>query len=176
MVFSKTIFTSFYLQNVNLCHTWGGGALTQKGVWGCEALKTPFTPYSQFQGSHLSKPQFTSVPFQAIVGSQAPFRPGLQRKNGKFQPLPLRYLHKFQLSSPQIVNFQFTRTLLRGNDQFTSPTLRKSGLHTLTLKNLDTFHPSPTPGWYIKNQKYLQSPTLSFSRIQLQAQAYTTAI
>ena len=46
----------------------GGGHWPRKGVWGCAALKTPFSRLScRSQGSHFKqKSQFTRPPFEKI--------------------------------------------------------------------------------------------------------------
>ena len=74
----------------HLCRSRGAGHWPRKGVWGCAALKTPFSHLScRLQGSHFKqKSQFTRPPFEKtqilahkppnleIFSSQAPLFSG----------------------------------------------------------------------------------------------------
>ena len=76
--------------------TGGGGHWPRKGVWGCAALKTPFSRLScSLQGSKFKqKCQFT--------------RPPLLRKFGKFSLYSLNFCPSFSSQAPKLGNFQFT--------------------------------------------------------------------
>ena len=129
-----------------MAYLFPGGHWPRKGVWGCAALKTPFSRLTcSSQGSHFKqKSQFT--------------RP-LLRKFGNFS----LYSLKIYLTSPQIWKFSAHKPpnleilssqapnlglfssqapLFRGKYQFTSPTVRKSGPHTPTWKKVEC----PPPG------------------------------
>ena len=80
----------------------GGGHWPRKGVWGCAALKTPFSHLScRSQGSHFKqKSQFTRPPFEKIWKfslNSLNFHPNLSSQAPKFG--------NFQLTSPQIWKF-----------------------------------------------------------------------
>ena len=84
--------------------SWGGGRghWPKKGVWGCAALKTPFSRLSfSLQGSHFKqKYQFTRPPFEKIWKFSLyslNFCPNLSSQAPKFG--------NFQLTSPQITKF-----------------------------------------------------------------------
>ena len=129
-----------------------GGHWPRKGVWGCAALKTPFSRLScRSQGSHFKqKSQFTRPPFQKIWKFSLyslNFHPNFSSQAPKFG--------NFQLTSPQIWKFSAHKPpnleifrsqapLFRGKCQFASPTLRKSGPHTPTWKKVEC----PPPGNY----------------------------
>ena len=70
----------------------GGGHWPRKGVWGCAALKTPFSRLScSSQGSHFKqKSQF------------------LLRKFGNFSLYSLNFCQNFSSQAPKLGNFQFT--------------------------------------------------------------------
>ena len=70
----------------------GGGHWPRKGVWGCAALKTPFSSLScRSQGSYFKqKSLFTRPHFE---------------KSWKFSPLQPQFLPKFKLTSPQSWKF-----------------------------------------------------------------------
>ena len=79
-----------------------GGHWPRKGVWGCAALKTPFSRLScSSQGFHFKqKSQFTRPPFWEnleILTSTANFHPNFSSQAPKFG--------NFQLTSPQIWKF-----------------------------------------------------------------------
>ena len=89
----------------------GGGYWPRKGVWGCAALKTPFSRLScRSQGSHFKqKSQFTRPPSEKIW---------------KFQPLQPQFSPKapnLEISSSQAPKF--------GNFQLTSPQIWKFSAH-----------------------------------------------
>ena len=131
----------------------GGGHWPRKGVWGCAALKTPFSRLScRSQGSH----------FKQRVSSQDP----LFRKFGNFSLNSLNFHPNFSSQAPKFGNFQLTSPqiwkfsthkppnleifrsqapLFRGKCQFTSPTLRKSGPHTPTWKKVECPPPGTIP-------------------------------
>ena len=73
----------------------GGGHWSRKGVWGCAALKTPFSRLScHLQGSHFKrKSQFTRPPFGKIW---------------KFKPLQPQFSPNFSSQAPKFGNFQLT--------------------------------------------------------------------
>ena len=73
----------------------GGGHWSRKGVWGCAALKTPFSRLScHSQGSHFKqKSQFTRPPFEKIW---------------KFKPLQPQFSPNFSSQAPKFGNFQLT--------------------------------------------------------------------
>ena len=80
----------------------GGGHWPRKGVWGCAALKTPFSRLScRSQGSHFKqKSQFTRPPFEKIWKFYLyclNFHPNFSSQAPKFG--------KFQLTSPRIWKF-----------------------------------------------------------------------
>ena len=77
-----------------------GGHWPRKGVWGCAALKTPFSRLScRSQGSHFKqKSQFTTR------GSQDP----LLRKFGNFSLYSLNFHPSFSSQAPKFGNFQLT--------------------------------------------------------------------
>ena len=123
----------------------GGGHWPRKGVWGCAALKTPFSRLScRLQGSHFKqKSQFTrpllrkfgncslnSLNFHPNFSSQAP-------KFGNFQ-FTSPQIWKFSAHKPPNLEiFRSQAPLFRGKCQFASPTLQKSGPHTLTWKKVE---------------------------------------
>ena len=74
-----------------------GGHWPRKGVWGCAALKTPFSHLScRSQGSHVEqKSQFTRFSFEKIYSLN--FHPNFSSQATKFG--------NFQLTSPQIWKF-----------------------------------------------------------------------
>ena len=82
------------------CIMGGGGALAYKGVWGCAALKTPFSRLScSSQGSHLKqKSQFTRPPFEKIW---------------KFRLYSLNFCPHFSSQAPKFRYFQFTSPLFQ---------------------------------------------------------------
>ena len=73
----------------------GGGLWSRKGVWGCAALKTPFSGLScHSQGSYFKqKSQFTRPPFEKIW---------------KFKPLQPQFSPNFSSQAPKFGNFQLT--------------------------------------------------------------------
>ena len=78
-------------------------------------------------GSQTRNFSLYSLNFHPKCSSQAP-------EFGNFQ-LTSPQIWKFSIHKPQIWKFQFTSpTLFRGKYQFASPTLRKSGPHTLPEK------------------------------------------
>ena len=119
-----------------------GGHWPRKGVWGCAALKTPFSRLScRSQGSHFKqKSQFTRPPFEKFGNFSLyslNFHPNFSSQAPKFG--------NFQLTSPQIWKFSAHKPpnleifrsqapLFRGKCQFASRTLQKSGPHTPTRK------------------------------------------
>ena len=94
----------------------GGGNWPRKGVWGCAALKTPFSRLSCLsQGSHFKqKSQFTRPPFEKIWKFSA-------HKPPKFG--------NFQLTSPQNWKFSAHKPLKFGNFQLTRPQIWKFSAH-----------------------------------------------
>ena len=78
----------------------GGGHWPRKGVWGCAALKTPFSRLScRSQGSHFKqKSQFTTR------GSQDP----LLRKFGNFSLYSLNFHPNLSSQAPKFGNFPLT--------------------------------------------------------------------
>ena len=84
-------------QKVDLCfmRNLGGSTKTRKRVWGCAALKTPFSHFScSSQGPYSSK----------SVSSQDP----LLRKCGNFSIYSLNFCPNFSSQTPKFGNFQFT--------------------------------------------------------------------
>ena len=113
-----------------------GGHWPRKGVWGCAALKTPF--------SRLSC-RSLRVPFQAKESvHKTPF---WLRKFGNFSLYSLNFhpnLEIFSSQAPNLEIFGSQAPLFRGICQFASPTLRKSGPHNPTWKKVEC--PPPGPG------------------------------
>ena len=113
----------------------GGGDWPRKGVWGCAALKTPFSRLSpSLQGSHFKqKSQFTRPPFEN-------FCPNLSSQASKFGNLQLTspQIWKFSVHKPPDLEISSSQApSFRGKYQFASPTLRKSGPHTPTWKKVE---------------------------------------
>ena len=75
--------------------SWSGGHWPRKGVWGCAALKTPYSRLScSSQGSHFKqKSQFTRPPFEKIW---------------KFNLYSLNFHPNFSSQAPKFGNFQLT--------------------------------------------------------------------
>ena len=122
----------------------GGGHWPRKGVWGCAALKTPFSRRvsCRSQGSHFKqKSQFTRPPFWknleilALIASI--FTQILAHKP---------QIWKFSAHKPPNLEiFRSQAPLFRGKCQFASPTLRKSGPHTPTWKKVECPPRVPVP-------------------------------
>ena len=113
-----------------------GGHWPRKGVWGCAALKTPFSRLScRSQGSHFKqKSQFTRPPFDSENLEILACTASIFTQIWKFSA------HK----PPNLEIFRSQAPLFRGICQFASPTLRKSGPHTPTWKKVEC--PPPGPG------------------------------
>ena len=128
----------------------GGGHWPRNGVWGCAALKTPFSRLScRSQGSHFKqKSQFTRPPFEKIGNFSLyslNFHPNFSSQAPKFENFPLTSPQIWKFSAHKPPNLEIFRSqapLFRGKCQFASPTLRKSGPHTPTWKKLS----APPPG------------------------------
>ena len=132
-----------------------GGHWPRKGVWGCAALKTPFSRLScRSQGSHFKQRvssqdpllrkfgifSLNSLNFHPNVSSQAP-------KFGNFQ-LPSLQIWKFSAHKPPNLEiFRSQAPLFRGKCPFASPTLWKSGPHTPTWKKVECPPPGGAPGY-----------------------------
>ena len=120
----------------------GGGHWPRKGVWGCAALKTPFSHLScRSQGSYFKqKSQFTRPPFEKIwkfYPQQPQFYLNLSSQAPKFWNFKLTIPQIWKFSAHKPPNLEIFRSqapLFRGKCQFASPTLRKSGPHTPTWK------------------------------------------
>ena len=120
----------------------GGGHWPRKGVWGCAAPEDPlFTPLLllarvPFQAKEsVHKTPFWKN-FEIFSLYSLIFHPNFSSQAPKFG--------NFQLTSPQIWKFSTHKPpLFRGQCQFTSPTLRKSGPHTPTWKKVQV---PPPPG------------------------------
>ena len=123
-----------------------GGHWPRKRVWGCAALKTPFSRLScRSQGSHFKQKRkfgnfsLNSLNFHPNFSWQAP-------KFGNFQ-LTSPQIWKFSAHKPpnlEIFRSPWSRPLFRGKCQFASPTLRKSRPHTPTWKQVEC--PPPPAG------------------------------
>ena len=142
----------------------GGGHWPRKGVWGCAALKTPFSRLScRSQGSHFKqKSQFTRPPFEKIW---------------KFSAYKPPKLGNFQLTSPQIWKFlahkrpkfgNFSSQALKfGNFPLTSPPFqRQMSVRKPHTSEIRAAHPYlkknwvPPPGVSVNKDAY-QRETLS---------------
>ena len=109
------------------------GHLPRKGVWGCVALKTPFSRLScSSQGSHFKqKCQFTRPPFEKIWN----FR--IYSLNLCLNLALKPQIWKFSAHKPPNLEiFSSQAPSFRSKYQFASLTLWKSGLHTPTWKKL----------------------------------------
>ena len=92
-----------------------GGHWPRKWVWGCAALKTPFSRIScRSQGSH----------FKVGVSSQDP----LLRKFGNFSLYSLNFCPNFSSQAPKFENFS-SQAPKFGNFQLTSPQIGKFSVH-----------------------------------------------
>ena len=102
-------FGGLWTENFQMWGLWvpGGGHWPRKGIWGCAALKTPFSRLScHSQGSHLKqKSQFT--------------RP-LLRKFGNFSLNSLNFHPYFSSQAPNLEIFN-SQAPKFGNFQLTSP-------------------------------------------------------
>ena len=114
----------------------------RKGVWGCATLETPFSRLCSSQGSHLSSPLFTRVPFHAIVSSQDPpfwekweivaFLTPFFCQNFALKPPNLEIsVHK----PPNLEIFTEQDHFFGENDQFTSPTSEIRAAHPYLKKS-----------------------------------------
>ena len=105
-------YHTFFL-NKYVIHPGGGGHWPRKGVWGCAALKTPFSHLScHSQGSHFKqKSQFTRPPFEKIweilASTTSIFTQILAHKPPNLEIFRSQApkFGNFQLTSPQIWKF-----------------------------------------------------------------------
>ena len=102
----------------------------RKEVWGCAALKTPFSCLSRSsQGSHFKQKSLK-------VSSQDPL---LRKKIGNFSLFSLNFCPNFSSQGPKFEHFssQDTRPLFQKQKSVRKPcTLRKSGPHIPTWKKV----------------------------------------
>ena len=100
------------------------GHLPRKGLWGCAALKTPFSRLSRIsQGSHF-KPK--SLKFSS--------QDSILRKMEISAFTTSIFAINLSSPAPKFDNFSSQNPSVRGNNKFISPTLQKSGSHTRYLK------------------------------------------
>ena len=114
-------------------------------MWGCAALKTPFSRLScRSQGSHFKqKSQFTRPPFEKIWNfclNSLNFNPNFSSQAPKFG--------NFQLTSPQIWKFSAHKP------PFSEVSVRKP--HTLEIRAAHPYlkkkvecPPPPPPGYFV---------------------------
>ena len=116
-----------------------GGHWPRKGVWGCAALKTPFSHLScSLQGSHFKqKSQFTRPPFEKL---------------GNFSLYSLNFCQNFSSQAPNLEIFS-SQAPKFGNFQFTSPLFqRQVSVHKPHTSEVWAAHPylkkveCPSPG------------------------------
>ena len=124
-----------------------GGHWSRKGVWGCAALKTPFSRLScHSQGSHFKqKSQFTRPPFEKIwkfKPLQPQFSPNFSSQAPKFG--------NFQLTSPQIWKFSAHKPPFSEANYVSSqaPHLGNPGRTPLPEKKLSA-PPGDVPHWFV---------------------------
>ena len=122
------------------------GHWSRKGVWGCAALKTPFSRLScHSQGSHFKQnSQFTRPPFEKIwkfKPLQPQFSPNFSSRAPKFG--------NFQLTSPQIWKFSAHNPPFSEANYVSSqaPHLGNPGRTPLPEKKLSA--PPPHPGMFL---------------------------
>ena len=132
-----------------------GGHWPRKGVWGCAALKTPFSRLScRSQGSHFKqKSQFTrpllrtfrnfslnSLNFHPKFSSQAP-------KFGNFQ-LTSPQIWKFSVHKPPNLEIFSSQAPKFGNFQLTSPPFqRQMSVHKPHTSEIRAAHPYLKKSW-----------------------------
>ena len=97
------------------------GHWPRKGVWGCAALKTPFSCLSCSQGSLSSK---------RVSSHMTPFWEDFEISASTVSIFTQNLAHK----PPNVEIFSSQAPLFRGKYQFASPILQKSGPHTPTWK------------------------------------------
>ena len=117
----------------------GGGHWLRKGVWGCAALKTPFSHLScRSQGSHFKqKSQFTRPPFE---------------KFGNFSLYSLNFHPNFSSQAPKFGNFQLTSPQIWKFSAHKPPFQRQMSVRKPHTSEIRTAHPylkkveCPPPG------------------------------
>ena len=123
----------------------GGGHWPRKGIWGCAALKTPFSPLLQF----------TRVPFQAKESvHKTSFWENLEILVSTASMFAQILAHKppnleiFSSQAPRFENFQFTSPLFQRQISVRKPHMHFRNLgHTPLPEKKNTvppcFHPVP---------------------------------
>ena len=97
--------------------SWGGTDL-ERGYGDMQPWRPPFHAPPVVQKSEVHKTPFWEKKMKILASTTSIFAPILALK-------------------PQIWKFQFTRPLFQRQNQFTSPTLRKSGPHIPTWKKVE---------------------------------------
>ena len=131
-----------------------GGHWPRKGVWGCAALKTPFSRLScRSQGSHFKqKSQFTRPPFEKIgnlASSALIFTQILAHKAPNLEIFSSQApkFGKFQLTSPQIWKFSAHKPpFSEANVSSQAPHFGNPGRTPLPEKKLSAPPRVQTPG------------------------------
>ena len=133
----------------------GGGHWPRKGVWGCAALKTPFSRLScSSQGSHFKQESVHKTPLwenlEILASTASVFAQILALKPPNLEIVRLQApkLGNFQFTSPQIWKFSVHRPpFSKANSSLQAPHFGNPGRTPLPEKKVEC----PPPGYALPN-------------------------